>query len=135
MASHDVVYSEKTKSPKFATETDSSDGEVAGVAQEKSLHRQLKNRHIAMIRCISFNIFLFFHLMHPFIYSIGGVIGTGLFLGTANSLQNGGPLGLLLGYLVVGTVCYSVMVRSSPSFFPPSDSGSSPVACRYPSEK
>jgi len=91
MASHDVIYSEKETSQKFPTETDSSDGEVAGVAQEKSLHRQLKNRHIAMI-------------------SIGGVIGTGLFLGTANSLQNGGPLGLLLGYLIVGTICYSVMI-------------------------
>ena len=54
--------------------------------------------------------------MHPLIYSIGGVIGTGLFLGTANSLQAGGPLGLLLGYLIVGTICYSVMVHSSPSF-------------------
>ena len=40
------------------------------------------------------------------LYSIGGVIGTGLFLGTAGSLQNGGPVGLLLGYLVVGTVCF-----------------------------
>ncbi|KAL5530454.1 hypothetical protein ACEPAF_6712 [Sanghuangporus sanghuang] len=55
------------------------------------LKRQLKNRHIAMI-------------------SIGGVIGTGLFLGTATSLRNGGPLGLLLGYLVVGSICFSVMI-------------------------
>lgn len=38
----------------------------------------LKARHIAMI-------------------SIGGVIGTGLFLGTGGALSNGGPLGLLLG--------------------------------------
>ncbi|KAI0030986.1 amino acid permease/ SLC12A domain-containing protein [Vararia minispora EC-137] len=42
--------------------------------------------------------------------SIGGVIGTGLFLGTANSLKNGGPLGLLLGYIVIGTICWSVMI-------------------------
>lgn len=35
--------------------------------------------------------------------SIGGVIGTGLFLGTANALKNGGPLGLLLGYAAMGT--------------------------------
>ncbi|KAJ7507445.1 amino acid permease [Mycena galericulata] len=40
--------------------------------------------------------------------SIGGVIGTGLFLGTA--LQNGGPIGLLLGYLAVGSITYSVMI-------------------------
>ena len=45
------------------------------------LQRQLKSRHVAMI-------------------SIGGVIGTGLFLGTASSLENGGPVGLLLGYIV-----------------------------------
>jgi amino acid transporter len=58
---------------------------------EGRLQRQLKNRHIAMI-------------------SIGGVIGTGLFLGTATALRNGGPIGLLLGYIAVGTICYSVMI-------------------------
>lgn len=40
-------------------------------AQASGLHRQLKSRHIQMI-------------------SIGGVIGTGLFLGTASALANGG---------------------------------------------
>jgi amino acid transporter len=58
---------------------------------ERKLKRQLKNRHVAMI-------------------SIGGVIGTGLFLGTAGSLKNGGPVGLLLGYMIMGTICYSVMI-------------------------
>ena len=42
--------------------------------------------------------------------SIGGVIGTGLFVGTANSLSWGGPVGLLLGYIVMGSVVYCVMV-------------------------
>ena len=42
--------------------------------------------------------------------SLGGVIGTGLFLGTASALMNGGPVGMLLGYIFVGTICYSVMV-------------------------
>ncbi|KAF8807642.1 amino acid permease [Phlegmacium glaucopus] len=60
-------------------------------AGENKLVRQLKNRHVAMI-------------------SIGGVIGTGLFLGTATALKNGGPIGLLLGYITMGTICYSVMV-------------------------
>ncbi|KAF8167918.1 amino acid permease [Crassisporium funariophilum] len=60
-------------------------------AGEHKLVRQLKNRHIAMI-------------------SIGGVIGTGLFLGTATALRNGGPVGLLLGYITMGSICYSVMV-------------------------
>ncbi|KAJ6516211.1 amino acid permease [Mycena sanguinolenta] len=58
---------------------------------EHQLVRQLKNRHIAMI-------------------SIGGVIGTGLFLGTGTALQHGGPVGLLLGYLAVGSITYSVMI-------------------------
>ncbi|KAH7924878.1 amino acid permease [Leucogyrophana mollusca] len=58
---------------------------------ERTLHRQLKNRHIAMI-------------------SIGGVIGTGLFVGTANALRWGGPVGLLLGYSIMGTIVYSVMI-------------------------
>ncbi|KAH9968928.1 amino acid permease [Russula dissimulans] len=59
--------------------------------QHQALQRQLKNRHVAMI-------------------SIGGVIGTGLFLSSANALRHGGPVGLLLGYCFVGTVCYSVMM-------------------------
>ena len=47
--------------------------------------------------------------------SIGGVIGTGLFFGTANPLQYGGPLGILLGYLFMGTICFATMVfLSSP---------------------
>ncbi|ORZ09931.1 amino acid permease [Absidia repens] len=56
----------------------------------QNLHRQLKNRHIAMI-------------------SLGGVIGTGLFLGTAKSLAEGGPGGLLLGFMVMGTIVFAVM--------------------------
>lgn len=69
---------------------ESYDGEHVNTGHT-ALKRQLKSRHIAMI-------------------SIGGVIGTGLFLGTANSLKNGGPLGLLMGYLAIGSVCYCVMV-------------------------
>lgn len=42
--------------------------------------------------------------------AIGGVIGTGLFLGTADNLENGGPGGLLLGYLVMASLLFSVMV-------------------------
>lgn len=61
-----------------------------GQKSNEILQHALKPRHIAMI-------------------SVGGVIGTGLFLGTANSLKNGGPLGLWLGYIIMGTVCYAVM--------------------------
>ncbi|ORY73846.1 amino acid permease, partial [Leucosporidium creatinivorum] len=47
---------------------------------------------------------------HVQLISIGGVIGTGLFLGTANALRHGGPLGLLMGFAALGSVCYAVMV-------------------------
>ncbi|KAF4572738.1 hypothetical protein EYR40_004180 [Pleurotus pulmonarius] len=74
-----------------ASDAESLGGSVASGPHDERLVRQLKNRHIAMI-------------------SIGGVIGTGLFLGTATSLRNGGPIGLLLGYMAVGSICYSVMI-------------------------
>ncbi|KAL5494696.1 hypothetical protein ACEPAI_157 [Sanghuangporus weigelae] len=61
------------------------------ISQRYKLQRQLKTRHVSMI-------------------SIGGVIGTGLFLGTATGLANGGPLGLLLSYCVVGSICYCIMI-------------------------
>ncbi|KIY47657.1 hypothetical protein FISHEDRAFT_44970 [Fistulina hepatica ATCC 64428] len=51
-----------------------------------------------------------FSQLTPRLLSFAGVIGTGLFLGTATSLHNGGPVGLLLGYMTVGSICYSVMI-------------------------
>jgi len=42
--------------------------------------------------------------------AIGGTIGTGLFLGSGAALHKGGPVGLLLGYVVMGTVMYSMVV-------------------------
>lgn len=76
------------------------------------LQRKLKTRHIAMIRSVHVRVRCLqsCSLTSPRTCSIGGVIGTGLFLGTAGSLQNGGPVGLLLGYTVVGTITYSVMI-------------------------
>lgn len=48
--------------------------------------------------------------IHINLKAIGGVIGTGLFLGTADNLENGGPGGLLLGYIVMASLLFSVMV-------------------------
>lgn len=79
----------KAKVEKYA-DYDSESGRV-GEAGEPPLQRSLKARHMAMI-------------------SIGGVIGTGLFLGTGNALANGGPLGLFLGYAIMGSITYSVMI-------------------------
>ncbi|KAL0950947.1 hypothetical protein HGRIS_007699 [Hohenbuehelia grisea] len=82
---------EAIKTSKTSTDEDSLNQIENNGPEERKLVRQLKNRHIAMI-------------------SIGGVIGTGLFLGTATALRNGGPIGLLLGYMAVGSICWSVMV-------------------------
>ena len=54
-------------------------------SHDTGYHKAMGNRQVQMI-------------------AIGGAIGTGLFLGTANSLSNGGPIGLLLGYMVVGSI-------------------------------
>lgn len=51
-------------------------------SQDERVQRNLQPRHISMI-------------------AIGGTIGTGLFLGIGNALHQGGPLGLLLGYIVM----------------------------------
>ncbi|KKY23693.1 putative arginine permease [Phaeomoniella chlamydospora] len=64
---------------------------VVANAQTEGLQRPLKPRHMQMI-------------------AIGGVIGTGLFLGTAGDLENGGPAGLLIGYCVMASLLFSVMV-------------------------
>ncbi|ORY31445.1 amino acid permease/ SLC12A domain-containing protein [Naematelia encephala] len=36
--------------------------------------------------------------------------GTGLFLGTGGALANGGPLGLFMGYALMGSICFAVMM-------------------------
>jgi amino acid permease len=93
---------------------------------EGPLKRQLKNRHIAMIRSVLSQVSVPLAyastalvvcaqgpsccLLSP-MSSFAGVIGTGLFLGTGGALRSAGPVGLLLGYMIVGTVCYSVMVQ------------------------
>ncbi|TFY83895.1 hypothetical protein EWM64_g116 [Hericium alpestre] len=58
---------------------------------QDTLHRALKARQMSMI-------------------ALGGAVGTGLIIGSGTALVRGGPLGLFLGYAVVGTVCYFVMV-------------------------
>lgn len=73
--------------------------------QGEALKRTMKNRHIAMIRCVRPSPLRGRCSRRS---SIGGVIGTGLFLGTATALHNGGPVGLLLGYAAIGSICFAV---------------------------
>lgn len=66
-------------------------GEIsAGAPEETHLKRKLKSRHLTMI-------------------SIGGAIGTGLFLSSGSAIHTAGPGGALLGYMLVGAMVYFVM--------------------------
>ncbi len=56
---------------------------------QQELQRGLKNRHVQLI-------------------SIGGAIGTGLFLGSGKSIQLAGP-SILLAYLITGGSCFLIM--------------------------
>ncbi len=58
-------------------------------AVHEDFHRGLKERHIQMI-------------------AIGGAIGVGLFLGSAQAIQKAGP-SLLLSYAVAGVVIFLIM--------------------------
>ncbi|KAK4701163.1 hypothetical protein P7C70_g5076, partial [Phenoliferia sp. Uapishka_3] len=42
--------------------------------------------------------------------ALGGTIGTGLFVGVGSALASGGPLGVLLGYTIMGGVVGSMMI-------------------------
>lgn len=60
-------------------------------AHQRSLARKLSARQVQMI-------------------AIGGTIGTGLFLGTGNSLANGGPGSMLISYAIVGAIVFITML-------------------------
>lgn len=57
------------------------------------LRRQLKSRHSSMI-------------------ALGGAIGTGLILTSGVGLARAGPVGLLIAFLYVGSLCYGMMCVS-----------------------
>lgn len=59
--------------------------------QKAGLKRDMKSRHLMMI-------------------SIGGTIGTGLFVGSGQTISQAGPLGAVLAYLVGGFIMYLVLL-------------------------
>lgn len=64
------------------------------------------------------------------------VQGTGLFLGTGSDLQHGGPAGLLLGYCIMASLLFSVMVSLGEMIsFLPITGGQFALAGRFVSEE
>lgn len=41
--------------------------------------------------------------------AIGGAVGSGLIIGSGSALSKAGPVGLLIGYSLVGLICFTVM--------------------------
>lgn len=64
-------------------------GAPSGTEQEQGLQRGLKNRHIQFI-------------------ALGGAIGTGLFYGAAESIEQAGPA-IMVCYLIGGAVIFLIM--------------------------
>lgn len=42
--------------------------------------------------------------------ALGGTIGTGLFVGSGVALSTGGPVGVWLGYSIMGAIVWTMMV-------------------------
>lgn len=51
-----------------------------------------------------------FSSRHLLFLSIGGAVGTGLFIGTGSALATAGPVSCLIAYMFIGTIMYAVMV-------------------------
>ncbi|MCC5465585.1 amino acid permease [Pelosinus baikalensis] len=61
------------------------------IAQQAGLDRGMKSRHLFMI-------------------TLGGVIGTGLFLASGSTINQAGPLGSVIAYMIGGFIMYMVMM-------------------------
>lgn len=72
-----------------AAAVDDHDGDLITTAEVQHLKRGLAERHLTML-------------------GIAGAIGTGLFLSLGGAIQTGGPLGALLGYVLVGGIVCAV---------------------------
>jgi len=105
---------EKKTSKTEAGHGDISETNVADAdTTDPHMHRALKGRHVSMI-------------------AIAGTIGTGLFLGSGKALANGGPVGALLGYGIVGILVGFMMYSLGEMMvYDPSAGGFIEFASRY----
>ncbi|KAJ9098483.1 hypothetical protein QFC19_006350 [Naganishia cerealis] len=80
----DAMVMDAEKYGNYATDKDEFETE------HTTTHRNLKPRHVSMI-------------------AIGGAVGSGLIIGSGSALSKAGPVGLLIGYSLVGLICFTVM--------------------------
>jgi amino acid permease len=106
----DVERGEKTAT-RFSRRTPSAHGDDHGSArgtpqanqEEVKRKREFKGRHIQMM---AIGTCLFFQSNN----FVGGTIGTGVLLQSGRSLYYTGPVSILIAYLLMATVVYSVLV-------------------------
>ncbi|RKG55713.1 amino acid permease [Acinetobacter cumulans] len=71
--------------------TPSDSSQTAASGDSPSLKRAMTTRHLIML-------------------SLGGAIGTGLFMGSGEVISQAGPLGAVLAYIIGGLIAYMVML-------------------------
>jgi len=99
MSTLDPQYKFQGESSGYGLDEEKNPGDVevsaAHVEQDdEQLQRQLKSRHSSML-------------------ALGGAIGTGLLLGSGTGLARAGPVGLLIAYTWVGSLCFSMFCVST----------------------
>jgi AAT family amino acid transporter len=78
--------------PKLVSDLEQATSDISTLDHEPELlQRKLTARQVNMI-------------------TIGGVIGTGLYLGTGKSLAAGGPLSLIIAYIIIGILVFLTML-------------------------
>ena len=90
MPPNDTPSSHRPISISARLPSSASMSEKMSIPEDPALHRSLKTRHITMI-------------------SLGGTIGTGLFLASGASIAGAGPGGALVAYILIGVLVYFMM--------------------------
>ena len=75
-----------------------------------SLNKKTLNQRIEDINALESGLNRGMSGRHIFMISLGGVIGTGLFLGSGFTLNQAGPGGAVLAYIIGGFIMYMVML-------------------------
>ncbi|CCE84126.1 Piso0_004729 [Millerozyma farinosa CBS 7064] len=89
-----MSHTSKSKEPRVSVsidnlESQSSENDIQ-TEHKHELKKHLKKRHVSCI-------------------ALGGSIGVGLFVGSGGSLAKAGPVGMLLGYIFMGTLAISTL--------------------------